>query len=77
MFNFRLINLPDGNQVIDRQLKTPENSLSPEDLIEYIEIDKRLAVMDRMQKKQKKEKERKQKITYKLFHTIACMCGIM
>ena len=77
MFNFRLINTPDGNQVIDTTLKTPYSNLTPLQMIEYIEVDNRLAYMERMEKKQQRESERKRKFTYKLFHKIACACGIM
>ena len=77
MFNFRLINTPDGNQQIDTTLKTPYDSITPIEMIEYIEVDAQLDYMKRMERKQKKEIERQQKISYKLFHKVACMCGIM
>ena len=77
MFDFRLINLPDGNQVIDTSLKTPYDSLTSVQMLEYIEVDSRLEHMRRMERKQKREAERKQKFTYKLFNKVACMCGIM
>lgn len=77
MFNFRLINTPDGNQIIDTTLKTPYDSITPIEMIEYIEVDVRLAYMERMERKQKKEVERQQKISYKLFHKVACICGTM
>ena len=77
MFNFRLINTPDGNQIIDTSLKTPYSSLTPIQMVEYTEIDNRLEYMERMEKKQKRETERKRKFIYKLFHKLACVCGIM
>ena len=77
MFNFRLINTPDGNQIIDTTLKTPYSSLTPLQMIEYIEVDSRLAYMERMERKQQREAERKQKLTYKFMHKVACMCGIL
>ena len=77
MFDFRLINTPDGNQIIDFTLKTPYSSITPLQMEEYIEIDNQLAYMERMERKQAKEAERKQKFTYKLFHKVACACGIM
>ena len=77
MFNFRLINTPDGNQVIDTTLKTPYNSITPIEMLEYMEVDNRLAYMERIEKKQQREAERKRKFTYKLFHKVACICGIM
>ena len=77
MFNFRLINTPDGNQIIDTTLKTPYSSLTPIQMVEYIEMDNQLEYMRRMERKQKREAERQRKFTYKLFHKVACACGIM
>ena len=77
MFNFRIIETADGNQIIDRQLKTPYNALTPIEMIEYIEMDNQLEYMHRMERKQKREAERKQKFTYRFMHKVACMCGIM
>lgn len=77
MFNFRLINTPDGNQIIDTTLKTPYDSITPIEMMEYIEIDTRLAYMERMERKQKREAERQRKFTYKFLHKLACVCGIM
>ena len=77
MFNFRLINTPDGNQIIDTTLKTPYSSITPLQMVEYIEMDNQLEYMERMERKQEREAERKQKFTYKLIHKVACMCGIM
>ena len=77
MFNFRLINTPDGNQIIDTTLKTPYSSLTPIQMVEYTEVDNRLAYMERMERKQAREAERKQKLTYRFMRKVACMCGIM
>lgn len=77
MFNFRLINTPDGNQIIDTTLKTPYDSITAVEMVEYMEVDARLEYMKRMERKQKREVERKQKFTYKFMHKVACMCGIM
>ena len=77
MFEFRLINLSDGNQIIDTTLKTPYDSITAVEMLEYMEVDNRLAYMERMERKQQREAERKQKLTYKLFHKVACACGIM
>ena len=68
MFDFRLINTPDGNQIIDTTLKTPYSSLTPLQMVEY---------MERMERKQKREEERKQKFTYKFMRKVACMCGLV
>ena len=77
MFNFRLINTPDGNQVIDTTLKTPYSSLTPIEMVEYMEVDTRLEHMKRLERKQQREAEHKRKLSYKLFHKVACMCGIV
>ena len=77
MFNFRLINLPDGNQIIDEGLKTPYNSLTPVEMVEYKEVEDALYYEEIQKRKQQREAERKRKFTYKLFHKFACACGIM
>ena len=77
MFNFRLINTPDGNQIIDTTLKTPYSSLTPLQMVEYIEIDNQLSYIERMERKQAREEEHKQKLTYRFMHKVACMCGIL
>ena len=77
MFEFRLINLPDGNQLINEELKTPYSSLTPLEMLEYKEVENELYQAERQKLKEEREAERKQKFTYKLMHKVACMCGIM
>ena len=77
MFEFRIIELQDGNQVIDRNLKTPYSALTPLQMVEYVEMDAELALMDAMERKAQIEEERKRKIVYRLARKVACMCGIM
>lgn len=77
MFNFRLINTPDGNQIIDTTLKTPYDSITAVEMLEYMEVDARLEHMRRMERKQQREAEDKRKFTYRFMHKVACMCGIM
>ena len=77
MFNFRLINTPDENQIIDTTLKTSYDSITPIEMMEYMEVDARLAYMERMERKQQREAERQRKFTYRFIHKVACMCGIM
>ena len=77
MFEFRIIDIENGNQIIDRNLKTPYNALTPIEMMEYIEVDARLEYMERMERKQQREAERQRKFTYKLFNKVACMCGIV
>ena len=77
MFNFRIIETADGNQIIDPSLKTPYSSLTALQMEEYIEVDNQLLLMERIEKRKQREAERQRKFTYKLFHKVACACGIM
>ena len=76
MFNFRIIDTVDGNQIIDRQLKTPYNALTPTQMVEYMEVDNQLAIMDRIERKAKQKAEHMRKIARNPLYRIACMCGI-
>lgn len=76
MFEFRIIELTDGNQVIDRQLKTPYNSLTPSQMVEYIEMDNQLAIMDRLEQKARDGVERRRRIANNLLYRLACIFGI-
>lgn len=77
MFNFRLINTPDGNQIIDETLKTPYDSITPLEMMEYMEVDARLEYMKRMERKQQRETERQRKFARNPLWKLACMCGIV
>ncbi len=77
MFEFRIIDTADGNQIIDRNLKTPYNALTPLQMVEYLEMDNRLAYMDRMERKARAEAERKRKIVRNPFYRLACLCGLV
>lgn len=77
MFNFRIIRCADGTDIIDRQLKTPYNALTPLQLIEYTEMDNQLAYMDKLERKARKKAEHKHQIAKNLFYRLACMCGLI
>lgn len=76
MFNFRIIETTDGNQIIDRQLKTPYNALTPLQMMEYMEMDSQLAIMDRMERKARQRAEHMRKVARNPLYRIACMCGL-
>ena len=76
MFNFRIITTADGNQIIDRSLKTPYNALTPTQMLEYTELDNQMAFMDRMERKAKQKAEHMRKVAKNPFYRLACMCGI-
>lgn len=77
MFNFRIINLPDGNQIINRSLKTPYNALTPIQMAEYMEVDAQLAIADRFKRKVQVESERRRKLVKNPLYRFACLCGIV
>ncbi len=77
MFNFRIIDTPDGNQIIDRNLKTSYEALTAVQMIEYIEMNSQLYLMDRLEQKARKEAERQQKRARNPFYRLACRCGIV
>ena len=76
MFNFRIIDTPDGNQIIDRNLKTPYNAITPLQMVEYTEMDEQLAFMDKMERKAKQKAEHMRKLARNPFYKIACACGL-
>lgn len=77
MFNFRIINTADGNQIIDRNLKTPYDALTPIQMMEYMEMDNSLAFMDRMERKAREKAEHMKKVARNPFYRLACMVGLM
>lgn len=77
MFNFRIINLPDGNQIIDPSLKTPYNALTPLQMVEYQEMDVQLAYMDKMERKAREEAKQRQKLARNPIYKMACLFGIV
>ena len=77
MFNFRIINTADGNQIIDRNLKTPYEALTPTQMLEYMEMENSLAFMDRMERKAKQKAEHMRRVAKNPFYRLACMVGLI
>lgn len=77
MFEFRIIDTPDGNQIIDRNLKTPYSALTPLQMVEYAEMDNRLAYMDMVERKARAEAERRRKFARNPIYKMACLCGLV
>ena len=74
-FNFRIIDIADGNQIIDRRLKTPYSALTPLQMVEYIEMDVQLELMDRLKQKAREEAGHKRRFASNLLWKFACFCG--
>ena len=77
MFNFRIIDTVDGNQIIDRNLRTPYDALTPLQMVEYTEMDNRLLIMDRMERKKRQKAEHMRKVARNPFYRLACMVGLV
>lgn len=77
MFNFRIIDTEDGNQVIRRDLKTPYSALTPMQYIEYTNMEVQLYIADRQKKKYLKEAEQRRKLARNPFARFACFCGLV
>lgn len=77
MFEFRIITCADGTEIIDRSLKTLYKALTPLQMVEYLEMDNRLAYMDRMERKARAEAERRRKLAMNPLWRLACLCGLV
>ena len=77
MFDFRIIICPDGTEIIDMSLKTPYESLTPVQMLEYSEMYIQLSVMEQMKRKAREEAERKRKLAWNPFYRLAYICGLV
>ena len=59
MFNFRIINTADGNQIVDRKHTTSYEELTPLQMVEYVELEARLYHMDRIERNARKAADKK------------------
>lgn len=77
MFDFRIIETEDGNQVIRRDLKTPYSALTPMQYIEYTNMEVQLYIADRQKEGFLKEADRRRKLARNPFVRLACFCGLV
>ena len=76
MFDFRIVNLPDGAQVIDPSVKTPVESLTPEMQLEYMEVSRQITYSEIMVRKQRRKQEHERKAAKNPLHKLACLCRL-
>lgn len=77
IFNFRIIICEDGTEVVDRELTTPEEALTPSQQMDYIEWEKRLVFMDRMRQKETRRQTYNLKMKINPFYKMACICKLI
>ncbi|MFG6378279.1 MAG: hypothetical protein K1W19_08200 [Lachnospiraceae bacterium] len=74
MFNFRIISMPDGNQIIDSSLRTPYDSLTAVQMVEYEEVYREISWIERQRKNKQKEAEQKRKLERNPLYWLVCFC---
>ena len=77
MFNFRIINTADGNQIIDRKHTTSYEELTPLQMVEYVELEARLYHMDRIERNVRKAADKKRKFAKNPLYKLACVVGLL
>ena len=77
MFDLRISKTEDGNQGIDRKLKTPSKALTPIQYMEYTNMEVQLYIADRLKKKANKEMKQQQKLAGNPLYKLACLCGLV
>lgn len=76
MFEFGIIVLEDGTEIIDRNATTSYESLTGVEMLEYAELETSLYILDRMNRKAEMEERNRQK-QRKPFYTILAMFGMI
>lgn len=56
-FNFRIINTADGSQIIDTTQETSCDSMSPVEMLDYLQVEESLYFAERQRKKVKIQNE--------------------
>ncbi len=72
MFKFRLIDMPNGLQIIDENLMTPYDSITPEQMIDYIRVEQAMEVIKIHKRNREIHNMERNKLKTILFR-IACM----
>lgn len=75
-FNFRIIVLPDGIEVVDHTLKTPYSALTAVQMVEYVQMDTQIAVAERMKRRERREEEHRQRLARNPLYRLAYFCGL-
>lgn len=75
-FDFRIIDMPNGDQVIDRAIRTPYDALEPLRMLEYTEMERQLEIMERMGRRAQRETEEQRKNSRSLLYKAACLLGL-
>lgn len=75
-FYFRVIDMPDGNQVIDQTLRTPYEALTPLQMTEYAAVADQIAYMEMLKRRAQREAEQRRKNSRSILYKAACLFGL-
>ena len=76
-FGFRIIVCADNTEIIDRKASTSFCNLSPEQMIDSMEVDSALFQIDREKRRTRKQILLRKKVMRNLFYKFAYMCGLI
>lgn len=76
-FGFTIIVLEDGTEIIDRNVTTPHEALTPLQMLEYEEVEVELFIFERERMRLRKEALARKKAMENPFYKFACMCGLI
>lgn len=73
-FDFRIIKQEDGTEIFDRSLSTPYDSITPCQMMEYIEADNQIAFMESIKRREQAERKRHKRT---LFHKAVALWSLI
>lgn len=77
MFDFCIIDMPNGCQVIDRSHTTPYSALTPLQMMEYVEMEVQLYIADRLKREKAKRQQRRLKRVRSPLYRLAYLCRLV
>lgn len=76
-FGFAIIICDDNTEIIDRRISTAFCDLSPEQMIDYMEVETTLYQFDRDKQRKRKQILLRKKIMKNPFYKFVYMCGLV
>ncbi len=76
-YGFSIIVLEDGTEIIDRNIATPCENLTPLQMLEYEELEIELFMFERERLKRRREALARKKAMENPFYKFAYMCGLI
>lgn len=76
-FDFGIIICADGSEIIDRSIKTPYESLTPIQMMEYSEMENKILYMEVLKRRAQRESEQKRKVLRSLLYRVSCLFGLV